>query len=68
MLNPLVRWEPGTVVTYRGSVTEAHGTYQAYQCGCHRHDDERTSVRFQLADETGHVAVTCVRPGSIDRV
>jgi hypothetical protein len=65
VLNPMIRWEPGTTVTYHGDRRELRGTYRAYRCGCHRHDDERTSVRFQLADNTGHIAVTCVRPRSI---
>ena len=66
MLNPMIRWEPGTTVRYHGSLTALHGMYRAYPCPCLQcGDDGDRAVRFQLVDETEHVAVTCVRARSI---
>lgn len=67
MLNPLIRWEPGLLVTYQGSLTTLHGTYHAYPCTCLNCVDHRglPSVRFELRDTTGTVVVACVRPRSI---
>jgi hypothetical protein len=65
MLNPLIRWEPGTLVRYHGSLTALHGTYRAYPCDCLHHGDDRTSVSFNLVDASGTVVVGCVRPRSI---
>lgn len=66
MLNPLTGFEPGTVVRYHGSLTDLHGVYRAHPCRCLRCDDPVIgSVRYQLADEHGGVAVTCVRARSI---
>lgn len=64
MLNPMVRWEPGTTVHYHGSITEAHGTYRAHPCDCYRCDDNGT-MRFRLADEQGRTVLTCARARSI---
>lgn len=66
MLNPLTGFEPGTLVRYHGSLTAAHGVYRAGLCHCRDCDDPVTgTVRYQLTDEHGHVAVTCVRARSI---
>lgn len=66
MLNPMIRWEPGTTVRYHGSLTALHGVYAAYPCTCLQcSDDGDGAVRFQLVDTTGHVTVTCVRARSI---
>ncbi len=69
MLNPLIAWEPGTLVRYHGGLTELHGEYRAYPCTCLRCDDPNTgSVRFELVDQTGTIAVSCVRARSITSV
>lgn len=66
MLNPIVRWEPGLLVRYHGSLTDLHGAYRAYPCSCLGCRDHRgCAVRFQLVDEAGTIAVTCVRARSI---
>jgi hypothetical protein len=65
MLNPLERWEPGTVVRYHGSLTALHGEYQAHPCDCLRCADDRRAVRFALADDTGHIVIHHVQPRSI---
>lgn len=66
MLNPLTGFEPGTLVRYHGSLTELHGTYRAHPCDCLRCDDPIAgTVRYRLLDETGRVAVACVRARSI---
>ena len=66
MLNPLTRWEPGTLVRYHGSLTNLHGVYAAHPCACLRCDDPGLgSARFQLVDEEGAVTVACVRSGSV---
>jgi len=65
VLNPLVRWEPGTLVRYHGSLTDLHGTYRAWPCDCLYHDDDRMSVSFNLTNAAGNVVVACVRPRSI---
>ncbi len=68
MLNPTIRWEPGVQVRYHGSLTALHGVYAAHPCRCMKHDDQRTSVSLQLADHTGTVTVTCVRPVSVSLI
>lgn len=67
MLNPLIAWEPGLLVDYRGSLTDLHGQYEAHPCGCLNCTDNRDlpGVRFELRDEHGAVIVACVRPRSI---
>ncbi|MFJ7998975.1 hypothetical protein ACIQ7D_17765 [Streptomyces sp. NPDC096310] len=65
MLNPMVRWEPGVLVRYHGSLSDLHGLYEAHPCGCLRHADEPTSVNFQLATDDGTVVATCIRPASV---
>ncbi|WP_371099914.1 hypothetical protein [Streptomyces sp. PU_AKi4] len=66
MLNPLITWEPGTLVHYKGSLTDLHGTYQAYPCSCLRCDDPIIgSSRFELLDENDVTVVSCVRARSI---
>lgn len=66
MLNPLIRWEPGALVRYHGSLTDLHGTYQAQPCDCLRCDDPILgTARYQLVDADGNVAVSCVRAASI---
>lgn len=65
MLNPLIRWEPGTTVRYHGSLTDLHGTYRASPCDCLRHGDDPRNVRFNLADSSGQTVVSCVQPRSI---
>lgn len=66
MLNPLIRWEPGTPVRYHGTVTALHGVYRAYPCTCLDCDDPILGItRFQLVDQDGMVAVSCVRSASI---
>jgi hypothetical protein len=65
VLNPMIRWEPGTQVRYHGSLTSLHGVYAAHPCGCHQHDDDTGNVRFHLVDENGAVIATCVRPASL---
>ena len=65
MLNPLTGFEPGMLVTYHGSLTELHGQYQTYPCGCLHCDDPVVgSVRYQLVGADGTV-IDCVRPRSI---
>lgn len=67
MLNPLIAWEPGLLVDYHGSLTDLHGVYQAYPCGCLNCTDRLglPGVRFELRDQAGTVIVACVRPRSI---
>jgi len=67
MLNPLIRWEPGTPVRYHGSFTQLHSTYTAHPCSCLNCVDGRglPGVRFELRDGLGNVVVACVRPRSI---
>lgn len=66
MLNPMIRWEPGLLVRYHGSLADLHGVYRAYPCGCLQCGDHgEGAVRFQLVDEAGTVVVACVRPASI---
>lgn len=66
MLNPMIRWEPGTLVRYHGSLTELHGLYAAHPCVCLNCGDHGDgAVRYQLADENGDVVVACVRARSI---
>ncbi|MEW2070025.1 hypothetical protein [Streptomyces sp. NPDC007346] len=65
MLNPMIRWEPGTLVRYHGSLAALHGVYTAHRCDCHQHDDQAGTVRFALKDEDGTVVAYCVRPKSI---
>jgi hypothetical protein len=66
MLNPLVRWEPGTPVHYHGSLANLHGVYQAHPCACLNCGDHGLgAVRYQLLDEHGTVTVECVRARSI---
>lgn len=66
MLNPIVRWEPGTLVRYHGSLTDLHGEYRAYPCACLNCGDFGFgATRFQLVDAEGNVIVSCVRPSSI---
>ncbi|MFJ4624244.1 hypothetical protein [Streptomyces sp. NPDC088812] len=65
MLNPVIRWEPGILVRYHGSLTALHGIYRAFPCGCLNCDDPRLgTVRYQLLDDEGEVVASCVRPGS----
>ncbi|MER7794843.1 hypothetical protein [Streptomyces sp. NPDC097640] len=70
MLNPLIRWEPGTKVRYHGSLTDLHGTYAAHPCQCLQctDNDDLLGVRFALQDTDGNTAATCVRAGSITAV
>ncbi|MGW7288977.1 hypothetical protein ACWGH4_26235 [Streptomyces sp. NPDC054847] len=63
MLNPLVHWEPGTLVRYHGSLSELHGIYQAFPCDCLPCGDDRSNVRFRL--EAPDTTVMCVRPRSV---
>lgn len=66
MLNPLVRWEPGQLVRYHGSLTNLHGVYRAYPCPCLNCGNLGDgAVRFQLLDEHGNVIASCVRARSI---
>jgi hypothetical protein len=66
MLNPLIRWEPGTLVRYHGSLTDLSGSYRAYPCDCLRCDDPILGTpRFRLADASGKTVATCVRARSI---
>jgi len=66
MLNPIIRWEPGTLVRYHGSLADLHGVYAAHPCDCLRCEDPILgSARFQLIDEQDAVVATCVRAGSI---
>jgi hypothetical protein len=66
MLNPLIRWEPGTLVRYHGSLTALHGLYAAHPCVCLNCGDQGLgAVRYQLCDEHGHAVVSCVRARSI---
>jgi hypothetical protein len=67
MLNPVIAWTPGTLVTYHGSLTDLHGVYAAYPCTCLNCTDRLglPGVRFELRDEDGAVIVACVRPRSI---
>lgn len=65
MLNPMIRWEPGVLVRYHGSLTALHGVYAAHRCDCHQHDDQTGTVRFTLQDQDGTVVAHCVRPKSI---
>jgi hypothetical protein len=66
MLNPLTGFTPGTLVDYHGSLTELHGTYAAHPCDClHCDDPILGTVRYQLHDADGHIAVACVRARSI---
>ncbi|MET8113792.1 hypothetical protein [Streptomyces prasinus] len=66
MLNPLIAWEPGTLVRYHGSLTDLHGVHHAHPCTCLRCDDPIIgTARFQLADSTGTVVATCVRARSL---
>ncbi len=66
MLNPLIRWEPGLLVRYHGSLTALHGLYRAHPCACLNCGDHGLgAVRYQLSDEHGDVVVTCVRARSI---
>ena len=67
MLNPLIAWEPGTLVDYHGSLTTLHGQYEAHPCPCLNCTDRLglPGVRFELRDEHGTVIITCVRPRSI---
>jgi hypothetical protein len=66
MLNPVIRWEPGTLVRYHGSLTDLHGMYAAHPCDCLNCGDIGLgAARFQLVNEQGAVTVRCVRPGSI---
>lgn len=66
MLNPLIRWEPGTLVRYHGSLADLHGVYRAYSCGCVRCDDPfYGSHKFRLVDDNGRTVVECVRARSI---
>lgn len=66
MLNPLIRWEPGTLVRYHGSLAELHGLYRAHPCTCLNCGDHgHGAVRYQLADDNGDVVVGCVRARSI---
>ena len=66
MLNPIIRWEPGLLVRYHGSLTQLHGIYAAHPCTCRRCDDPvYGAVRYRLADEAGTTIVSCVRPASI---
>lgn len=66
MLNPMIRWEPGTLVRYHGSLTELHGLYAAHPCTCLNCTDNQglPGVRFELRDGAT-VVVACVRPRSI---
>ncbi|NUO42413.1 MAG: hypothetical protein HOV82_10275 [Streptomyces sp.] len=69
MLNPMVGWEPGTLIRYHGSLTDLHGTYQAHPCICLRCDDPvYGSARYRLVDGTGRTVVSCVRARSITAV
>lgn len=70
MLNPLIHWEPGTLVRYHGSITSLHGTYQAHPCTCLRCTDDRglPGVRFMLKDAAGVTVIACVRARSITPV
>lgn len=64
MLNPMIRWEPGTTVTYHGSLTHLHGNYQAFPCICLRcAGPARDTHRFEL--RSGDTVITCVRARSI---
>ncbi|MFM9635960.1 hypothetical protein [Streptomyces turgidiscabies] len=67
MLNPLTHWTPGALVRYHGSLTDLHGTYQAYPCACLPCTDNHGvhGVRFALNDADGNTVVACVRPRSI---
>lgn len=67
MLNPVIRWEPGTLVRYHGSLAALHGTYRAHPCTCLNCTDSHDlpGVRFELRDPAGDVAVACVRARSI---
>lgn len=66
MLNPMIAWEPGVLVRYHGSDTNAHGTYRAYPCtSLNCNDPGLGVVRFELADSDGDVVLACVRPVSI---
>ncbi|MDN3244150.1 hypothetical protein [Streptomyces sp. ZSW22] len=69
MLNPVIAWEPGTLVHYTGSLTGLHGHYHAHPCTCLRCDDPIIgSVRFQLHDDSGTTVASCVRARSITPV
>ncbi|MGX1220336.1 hypothetical protein [Streptomyces ambofaciens] len=66
MLNPLIAWEPGTLVHYHGSLTNLHGNYRAYPCTCLDCDDPIIgSLRFKLLDQTDTTVASCVRARSI---
>lgn len=66
MLNPLIAWEPGTLVRYQGSLTDLHGTFYAYPCACLNCDDPGLgSARFRLVDDSGTTVASCVRARSI---
>lgn len=66
MLNPLIRWEPGTLVRYHGSLTTLHGTYAAHPCTCLDCDDPILgTARYQLVDGASRTVVACVRARSI---
>lgn len=67
MLNPMTRWEPGTPVSYHGSLTDLHGQYEVHPCACLNCTDNHglPGVRFELRDEHDTVVVACVRPRSI---
>lgn len=66
MLNPLIAWEPGTLVRYHGSLTDLHGVHRAYPCACLNCGDHGLgATRFQLVDAAGNVIASCVRARSI---
>lgn len=67
MLNPMIRWEPGTPVRCHGSHTDLHGQYEVHPCACLNCTDNHglPGVRFELRDEHDTVVVACVRPRSI---
>lgn len=67
MLNPMIAWEPGTLVRYHGSLTNLHdGVYRAHPCTCLRCDDPILgTARYRLVNGTGRTVASCVRAPSI---
>lgn len=64
MLNPLIRWKPGVLVRYHGSLTALHGLYAArpFTClGCTDNHD----LPGVLKDTARDTVIACVRPSSI---
>lgn len=67
MLNPLIHWEPGTLVRYHGSHPDlCDGIYKVHPRTCLRCDDPVLgTARYRLVDGAGRTILSCVRARSI---